>query len=113
MSNSGGQYSQMLLGLKPGDEFDLQMPSSFSTDKAIARGFAGHGGILFHVSDKDILNAPSIEGLSKGYGESEVLISDRHWEVEKVEDKRFPDGMLWDSQGLKDGLYHITFRRKR
>ena len=113
VKKSGSEYSQKLLGLKVGDEFDLQMPSSFSTDKSIAEGFAGFQVILFHVSDRDLLNAPSIEGLSLGHGEQEVFINDRLWEVEKVEDKRLPPNALFDPQGIKDGYYHITLKRKK
>ena len=105
------RYSHMLFGLKPGDDFDLQMPSSFSSDRSIARGFAGFNGILLHVSDTDILDAPSTNGLSVNAGECEVLVSDLKWEVVKVEDERKTSGKLLDFS--KDGLYHITLKRKR
>ena len=112
IANSGSEYSQKLLGLKPGSEFDLQMPSSFTSDRTTARGFAGISGILLHVSDTDILDAPSIEGMSVNKGEYEVLVSDRKWEVVKVEDSRLAPGQLFDFTFTKDGMYHITLKRK-
>ena len=44
-------------------------------------------------------------------GEFEVLVSDLKWEVVKVEDERKTSGKLLDFS--KDGLYHITLKRKR
>lgn len=113
VSNSGSEYSKKLLGLRPGSEFDLQMPSSFSSSESTARGFAGGSGILLHVSDTDILDAPSIDGLSVNKGEYEVFVSDRKWEVVKVEDSRLAPGQIYDPTFQKDGMYHITLKRKR
>ena len=107
---AGDRYSHMLLGLKPGDEFNLQMPSSFSSDKLQARGFAGLGGILFHVDDTDIKNAPSISGVSVSPHEKEILVNDQLWEVVKVDDQRHAPGVLYEPG--KDGLYHIMLKRK-
>ena len=106
------KYGQMLLGLKVGDDFDLQMPSSFSTDRLTAKGFAGGSGIIFHVSDTDLRDAPSIERISSGKGELEVLVSDRNWEVVKIDDQRRNPDEGFDLSGKKDGYYHITFKRK-
>lgn len=111
VTNTGSEYSKMLLGLKKGDIFDLQMPSSFSTSSRVARDFAGSNGIMFHILDTDIKDAPSISGLAKWNTEEEILVNDRLWEVVKIDNQRAPDGALYNPHG--DGLYHITLRRKK
>lgn len=98
--NSGSKYSQRVLSLKVGDTFNLEMPSSFSSDKDVAKDFAGRGGIIFHISDTDLLNSPSISGIADIHAEYEILVSDFLWEVVKI-----------DPQGI-DNRYHITLKRK-
>ena len=110
-SAPGDKYAKMLLGLKPGDNFDLVMPSSFTSDPLIAKEFSGFNGIVFHVADTDIKNAPSISGISLSPRETEVFVNDRFWEVVKIDDQRLSPGVLFEFN--KDGRYHITLRRKK
>ena len=102
LRNNGSDYAKMLLGLQPGDTFDLQMPSSFSSTMARSEGFAGNGGIMLHVASDDIRNAPSIRGISHFPSEDEILVNDHLWEVVKVNDER----------SKSQGFFHITLRRK-
>lgn len=94
------EYFQKLLTLKVGDTFDLEMPSSFSSDKNVAKDFAGRQGIIFHIADTDLLNSPSISGIADLHDEYEILVSDFLWEVVKIEAQKI------------DFRYHITLKRK-
>ena len=84
VKSDGGDYAKRLLGLKAGDTFDLELASSFSSQMMKSANFAGYHGIMFHVVDGDIKDAPSIRGLSLYESEYEVLVDDRMWKVTKV-----------------------------
>ena len=99
------QYFEKIINLKVGDIFDLEMPSSFTSEKQVAKDFAGMQGIIFHIMDTDLLNAPSISGMSFKHEEKEILVSDYLWEVVKIDDQRM------NFRG--DDMYHITLKRKR
>ena len=83
----GGSYAQQLRSLKPGDKFDLEMTSSFSSKLSKSQGFAGYKGVILHVQSKDARGA-SVTGLSHfGDLEGEVLVSKRNWRVTSVKNK--------------------------
>lgn len=111
IANPDSEYTQSLFNLKVGDTFDLEMPSSFSTERQIARGFSGSGGVIIHIMDTDLVNAPSISGLSECREESEILVNDLLFEVVKVDDQRIKPGVSLLMQS-GDGRYHITLKRK-
>ena len=106
------EYFERIINLKTGDIFDLEMPSSFSSDKQAAKNFAGMRGIILHVMDTDLLNSPSISGVASNHDEKEILVSDYLWEVISIDDQRRKPGQrLMGFRG--DDLYHITLKRKR
>ena len=111
VGDTTNEYTQSLLKLKVGDTFELEMPSSFSTDRQTARGFSGSSGIILHIMDTDLVNAPSISGLSANYEENEVLVNDTFFEVVKIDDQRIKPGVSLLMQS-GDGRYHITLKRK-
>jgi len=100
-------YSDKLLALKPGDDFDLQILSSFSSEYRIAQTFAKQNGIILHVPTIDIINSVSIQGISTIQSEMEVLVNDLSWIVEKIKDERIK------AQSLLFYHYHIYLRRKK
>ena len=106
------EYFEKMINLKAGDIFDLEMPSSFSSDKQAAKNFAGMQGIILHVMDTDLMNSPSISGVASNHDEQEILVSDYLWEVVSIDDqRRNPGQRLMGFRG--DDIYHITLRRKR
>ena len=84
IKRDGGDYAKRLMALKVGDTFDLEMASSFSSEMMKSGNFAGYHGIMFHVVNGDINDAPSIRGMSLYEDEYEVLVDDRLWKVTKV-----------------------------
>lgn len=96
----GGEYAKKLRALVAGDDFDLEMASSFSSSENVAKNFAGHSGIILHIEENSWKNAPSARGFSNFFGESEVLVGDQMWKVTRVQD---------DASGLR----HISIVRKR
>ncbi len=84
IKRDGGDYAKRLMALKVGDTFDLEMASSFSSKMMKSANFAGYHGIMFHVVNGDIQDAPSIRGMSLYEDEYEVLVDDRLWKVTKV-----------------------------
>ncbi|MBQ9564931.1 MAG: minor capsid protein [Synergistaceae bacterium] len=84
IKRDGGDYAKRLMALKVGDIFDLEMASSFSSEMMKSANFAGYHGIMFHVVNGDIQDAPSIRGMSLYEDEYEVLVDDRLWKVTKV-----------------------------
>ncbi len=94
----GQAYAAKIFALKPGDSWNHDgMPGSFSSDVSTAKMFGGYGGIVFHVSVKNIKNAPSIKGISNCPGENEILVGDYKFKVSGISDQR--------QKG--DGYYHI------
>ncbi|MBQ3585757.1 MAG: hypothetical protein II964_03470 [Synergistaceae bacterium] len=92
------QYSQAIYALKVGDSWNVDgMPTSFSTEKNVARGFAGYNGIIMHMPTKGMKNTPSMKGFSVFPGENEVFVTDYNWKVARISDQR--------QNG--DGFYHI------
>lgn len=96
----GGEYAKRLRSLVVGDDFDLEMVSSFSSSEKVAKKFAGYSGIILHIEDNSWKNAPSVRGFSSFLGESEVLVGDPMWKVIRVQD---------DASGFR----HISIVRKR
>ena len=98
IGNDGGEYAQYLLSLEPGNQFDLERASSFSSTIECSEKYAGDGGIMLHIRDTNIRNAVSIKGISASPEEDEVLVGDRIWQVVKVTDE-------------DDGRHHIYLER--
>lgn len=84
--NRGETYTKGLLNLAVGDIFDLEMPSSFSSEVEIAAVNAGDRGVILRIEDASWHEAMSITGFSQFLFEKEVLVGDRFWKVLKVFD---------------------------
>ena len=111
-AREGSDYAQKLMNLKVGDIWDLdKMPSSFSTDKSVARDYASvTNGIMIHASTKNLKNSPSIQGLARHKGEKEILVAKYDWKITKIDDQRIvddPTKSIFEQRLGKDGFYHV------
>ena len=101
--SSKHKHFENLLSLRPGDLWDMdKMPTSFSSDYAWAKMFAGSHGIIIHTASKNLKNSTSIKGISEYSYENEILVADYNWIVSSIDDQR--------DNG--DGFYHITLEVK-
>ena len=102
-SSTTPEYAQRLVSLKVGDSWDVDgMPTSFSTSFQTAKYFSmnmttGTKGIVVHMPNKTLKNAPSIKGISHYPGENEVFVADYNWKISSISDQRTTG----------DGYYHL------
>ena len=87
-----GDYAEKLRGLAVGSDYDLEMPSSFSTSMDVALGFTGgFNDVMLHIEGGGWEDAFSVRGFSRHFHEDEVLVGDRMWTVAKIKDDNETD----------------------